>query len=206
MLDTQILAFTAVAAVLAVTPGADTLLVIKNSARDGAHAGLATTAGVLCGVLMHALISALGISAVVARSEWVFQLLKALGALYLVWLGIQTLRAAGHVGVPASLPRGTSVRSGFYEGLVSNALNPKVAVFYIAFLPQFIRVGDPVLAKSLLLSAIHIAFGLIWLAALSLAVGRGRDWIHQRHVQQWLQRISGAMLIGLGVRLALESR
>ena len=206
MIDSQVIAFFFVASVLAITPGADTLLVMKNSMRFGSAAGWATTFGILGGTLMHALISALGISVILAQSETLFQLVKAFGALYLVWLGIQALRCSGHAPPDAPSGKHTAVRGAFLEGLITNILNPKVAIFYIAFLPQFIDASDPVLAKSLLLASIHNGLSLLWLGALVTIIARGSTWMQRPHIQKRLSHISGAILIALGLRLALESR
>ena len=139
LIDSQVIAFTALAALLTVTPGADTMLVIKNSVRGGRAAGWATTLGVLCGVLFHALISAIGISVIVAQSEFLFQLVKALGAVYLLWLGVKAFRYRKKNDEPANALSGKVLRDSFREGLITNVLNPKVAMFYIAFLPHFPR-------------------------------------------------------------------
>ncbi len=205
-IDAQIIAFTAVAAALAVTPGADTMLVIKNSLRNGQQAGWATTLGILGGTLFHALISALGISVIIAQSESLFQLIKIVGAIYLVWLGLQTFRSGRHQSEISNDYQQLALRNSFNEGLITNLLNPKVAIFYIAFLPQFISPGDPVLAKSILLACIHNILSLLWLGGLAIAIGSGRNFIQQQPVRQWLSRLSGSILIALGLRLALESR
>jgi RhtB (resistance to homoserine/threonine) family protein len=206
MIDSQVIAFFFVASVLAITPGADTMLVMKNSMRFGSAAGWATTIGILGGTLVHALISALGISVILTQSEALFQLVKALGALYLVWLGIQALSSAGQRPQDDQTGKNLAVRGAFLEGLITNILNPKVAIFYIAFLPQFIDASDPVLAKSLLLASIHNGLSLLWLGALVAIIARGSTWIQRPHIQKRLSRISGAILIALGLRLALESR
>lgn len=206
MIDSQVVAFTLIAAVLAVTPGADTMLVMKNSIRSGSAAGWATTLGILGGTVVHAVISALGIFVIVAQSETLFQIIKGLGALYLVWLGLQTLLSAAKLHEAESNSKGLAVRGSFKEGLITNVLNPKVAIFYVAFLPQFIAPDDPVLAKSLLLACIHNVLSLIWLGFLVLVISRGKRWVQKQTVQAWFSRASGAILIALGVRLALESR
>ncbi|WP_164513251.1 LysE family translocator [Thiosocius teredinicola] len=206
LFDSQVIAFTLVAVVLAVTPGADTMLVMKNGIRSGSGAGWATTFGVLAGTLIHAVISALGISVVVAQSEALFHSIKLLGALYLVWLGIQALRSSGRTQASQNVGGRLAIRGAFKEGLITNVLNPKVAIFYVAFLPQFISPGDPVLAKSLLLACIHNLLSLIWLGSLVLVISQGKRWAQQQNVQAWLSRVSGVILVGLGVRLALESK
>jgi threonine/homoserine/homoserine lactone efflux protein len=182
------------------------MLVMKNGMRFGSGAGWATTFGILGGTLVHAVVSALGISVVVAQSETLFQFIKGLGALYLVWLGVQTFRAAGNAPANETSSSRGAVRGAFIEGLVTNVLNPKVAIFYVAFLPQFITPTDPVLGKSLLLACIHNLLSLCWLGSLVIVISRGKRWVQKQRVQAWLSRASGAMLIGLGVRLALESR
>ena len=206
MFDSQLLAFTLIAAALAVTPGADTMLVMKNAVRLGSAAGWATTAGILGGVAIHAVASALGISVIVAQSDALFQLIKGLGAVYLVWLGFQAIRNSWNVPETAQPTGSGAARGAFREGLITNVLNPKVAIFYIAFLPQFIDPADPVLAKSLLLAGIHNALSLIWLGGLVLVVAWGKGWIQRPRVQQTLSQVSGVLLIGLGLRLALEGR
>ena len=206
LFDTQVIAFTVVAAALALTPGADTMLVIKNTLHSGKQAGWATTLGILSGTLFHALVSALGISVIIAQSEFMFQLIKVAGAGYLIWLGIQTLRSIRHAGDSVTDHKRKRLRNSFNEGLITNLLNPKVAIFYIAFLPQFISPGDPVLAKSILLACIHNVMSLLWLGGLALALGSGRNWIQRRPVRNWLSAMSGSILIGLGLHLALESR
>ena len=205
MFDSQVLAFTLVVAAFAFTPGADTMLVVKNGIRSGSRARWATTFGILGGTLLHAVISALGLSIVLAQSATLFQFIKLLGALYLVWLGLQAFRQLPDSQTDDNLTK-LVVWTAFKEGLITNLLNPKVAIFYLAFLPQFISPGDPVLAKSLLLAGIHNLLSLIWLGGLFVVIGQGKRWIEKRSVQLWLSRVSGLILIGLGVRLALEER
>lgn len=207
MIDSRIAAFAVVAAALTVTPGADTLLVLKNALRGGRRAGWATMLGILAGTLLHASLSAVGLSVILARSAAAFQIVKLAGAAYLVWLGVQTFRSGGAV-VPDGadgLP-GATLRGSFGEGFLTNALNPKVAVFYLAFLPQFIRPGDPVLLRSLLLASIHNGMAVVWLGTLSVVAARGRAWMQRAPVRKWIQRTAGAALLGLGVRLALDRR
>ena len=205
MFDSQVLAFTLVVTALAFTPGADTMLVVKNGIRSGRPAGWATTFGILGGTLLHAVISALGLSIVLAQSATLFQFIKLLGALYLIWLGLQALRKVPEPQTDENLTK-LAIWTAFKEGLITNLLNPKIAIFYLAFLPQFISPDDPVLAKSLLLAGIHNLLSLIWLGGLVVVIGQGKRWIEKRSVQLWLSRVSGLILIGLGVNLALENR
>ena len=139
------------------------------------------------------------------QSATLFQFIKLLGALYLIWLGLQALRKIPEPQTDENLTK-LAIWTAFQEGLITNLLNPKVAIFYLAFLPQFVSLEDPVLAKSLLLAGIHNLLSLIWLGGLVLVIGQGKRWIEKRSVQLWLSRISGVILIGLGLRLALEER
>lgn len=207
LFDAQTLAFLAVAAALSVTPGADTVLVIKNSIRAGRQAGWATTAGILAGIMTHALISALGLSVIIAQSDRLFALVKNLGALYLIWLGAKALwQSMQPVADTHNDSQPMASGTAFREGLLTNVLNPKVAVFYIAFLPQFISVGDPVLAKSILLAAIHNGFTLLWFGGLIWALSRGQGWFQKASVQTALSRVTGTLLVGLGIKLLMTER
>jgi threonine/homoserine/homoserine lactone efflux protein len=212
-MDSELWAFVLVATLLAVTPGADTLLVVRNVLGRGRRAGLATIGGIAGGCFVHAVLSAVGVSLILVRSAEAFQLLKWGGAAYLIVLGIQSIRGWWRTddtgpAAPAgrSDPAGTGRLRSFLEGLLTNVLNPKVGLFYLAFLPQFIRPGDPVFARSLLLGALHVGIGVVWLSLLSLSVARIRPLVESRLWRARLEGASGAVLIALGVRLAAERR
>jgi threonine/homoserine/homoserine lactone efflux protein len=213
--DSQLWAFVIVATFLAVTPGADTLLVVRNVLTRGRTAGLATTGGIAAGCFVHAALSAIGVSLILVRSAEAFEAVKLGGAAYLVVLGVQSVRrwlraddgppgpeAARAAGGPGPSRR---LRS-FLEGLMTNVLNPKVAIFDLAFLPQFIGPGDPVLARSLLLGGLHVGIGVVWLSLLSFGLGRIRPLVESRRWRARLEGASGVVLIALGVRLAAERR
>jgi RhtB (resistance to homoserine/threonine) family protein len=209
MLDSQVLAFAVVAAFMTMLPGADTLLVVRNSLRGGRRDGLLTVAGICSGLFVHALLSALGLSVVLAHSAAAFTAMKIAGACYLAWLGIQSIRSSLR-GTATAMPDHAianvpAVRC-FSEGFLTNLLNPKVVVFYLALLPQFIEPGDPVLAKSLLLAAIHFAEGILWLGGVAWLVDRSRRFFMRPLLRRWLDAVCGACLIALGIRLALEHR
>jgi threonine/homoserine/homoserine lactone efflux protein len=219
VLDHQVLVFTGIAALLTITPGADTFLVIKNVLRGGRQAGVVTTLGICCGLFVHATLSALGLSIVLMHSANAYLALKWAGALYLMWLGLVSIRDAIRGGDDGSWsesaetgsPRGERVaafrlRYPFVEGMTNNVLNPKVAVFYLAFLPQFIGPGDPALAKSLLLAGIHFVQGIVWLVGLAFLFDRGRVVLASARARRALEAISGTVLLGFGVRLAFEDR
>lgn len=205
-LDGSIVAFLGIAALLTILPGADMALVARVTLLDGKRAAFFTSLGICAGLPVHATASALGLSLILATSAEAFTVVKFAGAAYLTYLGIRTIRdSLRPVLEPAvAAGRAPSARAAFAQGWLSNILNPKVALFYLTFLPQFISPGDNVLAKSLLLAGIHAALGLIWLPLYAYAIDRLGALI--RGARRWLERVSGTALIGLGVRLALERR
>jgi len=205
-LDGSILAFTGIAVLLTILPGADMALVAKVTLLDGRRAAFFTSLGICAGLPVHATASALGLSLILATSAEAFTVVKFAGAAYLAYLGIRTIRDSLRPAAEATIPGGR-VRSrgaAFAQGWLSNVLNPKVALFYLTFLPQFISPGDNVLAKSLLLAGIHAALGLAWLPLYAYAIDRLGAVM--RGARRLLERVTGAALIGLGLRLALERR
>ncbi len=210
MIDPQIVAFALAAALLTITPGQDTMLVVRNVLRGGRGDGIITTFGICTGLFIHATFSALGVSVVLMHSALAFQVVKAAGACYLGYLGVRSLASAVRGGHTPAQPdprlsrAAVSSRRCFVEGFLSNVLNPKTAVFYLAFLPQFIRPGDAVLRKSFLLMGIHYVEGIAWLVVVSIVVDRTRRLLLTSTVNRWLDGICGAVFLGFGVRLAFE--
>ena len=206
MFDAQVIAFFGVALVLTLTPGADTMLTIRNAVAGGRLAGLFTALGIISGLLFHALLSSLGFSVILTQSAAMFNVVKFIGAMYLIYLGAVSLWQMWRGG---DAPQATHIvapsRNRYYrQGLLTNLLNPKVAVFYLAFLPQFIQPDDPVIAKSVLLAGIHMLQGLLWLGTISLLIAYLRDWLLRDRVRRVLEGFAGTVLVVLGVRLALE--
>jgi RhtB (resistance to homoserine/threonine) family protein len=207
MFDAQVLAFTGIAAVVTLTPGSDTMLVLRSALLRGRRAGLLTVLGICLGVFIHATLSALGLSVVLVRSARAFDAVKLCGAAYLVFLGLQSLRSAARADAAAVMPaEEVGARRAFVEGLLNNVLNPKVAIFYLAFLPQFISPGDPVLAKSILLAGIHFTEAVLWLSLLTLFVARLRGVFASPRVKRALEGVSGLVFLGFGVKLATARR
>ncbi len=207
MLDARVLAFTGIAAVVTLTPGADTMLVVRSALVRGRRAGLLTVLGIGSGLFIHATLSALGLSVILVRSARAFDVVKLAGALYLAFLGLQALRNAARGAPPVVEQRAAAgAHRAYAEGLLTNVLNPKVAVFYLAFLPQFIGPGDPVLAKSILLASIHFLEGLVWLSLVTLFVARLRPVLAQPRVQRALESVTGLVFIAFGVKLAVSRR
>jgi len=213
MIDNQVLAFTGVAAILTVTPGADTMLVMRSVFARGRRAGLLTSLGICSGLFFHATLSALGLSLILVRSATAFELVKLMGALFLIFLGGQSLwRVFRHGSKKLSTNERTLNKhkkewwQSFFEGLLTNVLNPKVAIFYLAFLPQFISPSDPVLAKSLLLAGIHFMIGILWLSLVTMFLGKVRAVLTRPRVQRIIEATTGTILVAFGARLATERR
>jgi len=204
--DSQVLAFVVVAALLTITPGVDTLLVLKNAGQEGLKAGLYTTLGICSGLFVHAVLSAIGLSVFFLESAMAFAALKFLGACYLAWMGVQSIRLAVRGSAIKAANNATVFSSPLLQGFISNVLNPKVIAFYLALLPQFLSPGDPVLVKSLFLASLHWIMGMLWLATLSFAVGRGRNFFSQAKFRTALHGMAGRLLIGLAGRLATLER
>jgi len=206
-MDSRYLAFAGVAALLTVTPGADMALVTRSALAGGRRAALATTLGISLGVLAWAAASALGVAAVLATSPTAFAVLQLGGAAYLVVLGLQTLwrtrQAAPDRGEDGD--RAERRTTAFRQGLLTNVLNPKIAVFYGTLLPQFLSPGDPALAISLVLAGIHVAFGLAWLTTYAWLVTRAGDVLRRPRARRALDRLTGTVLVALGLRIAASS-
>ncbi|MGE4506055.1 MAG: LysE family translocator [Desulfovibrionaceae bacterium] len=207
LFDANTGAFTLAALLVTLTPGNDTVLTLKNAIAGGPRDGVFTALGVGSGLFVHAMLSALGLSVILLASAELFMAVKLVGAAYVVWLGLKSLLAAFRGGAGLAVPGDAcahSRRGRFAEGFWCNVLNPKVAVFYLAFLPQFISPGDPVAAKSVLLAGIHYVMGITWLALLSMGVGRARRFVTRPGFQRTIDGLCGTILIALGLRLAVE--
>jgi threonine/homoserine/homoserine lactone efflux protein len=206
--DSRLYAFIGVAAILTILPGADMALVTRNVLTLGRRRTMLTITGICGGCIIHATASALGLSAILATSAMAFNVLKTIGAGYLVWIGVQSLRDAGRPVAPVapSEPQKGATLGPFLQGFLTDVLNPKVAVFYLTFLPQFISPGEPVLRRSLLLAAIHIAMGFVWLTAYAWFVDRIGAVLTRPAVKLNLERVTGGLLIALGARLAWARR
>ncbi len=211
---TQLITFLGVITVLTITPGADTMLVIRNVVARGQRSGYMTALGSCSGVFIHATLSALGLSVILLKSAMIFEIVKLAGACYLILLGgwslWQVIRSGKHPEKATLFDeQATQTVSGWRslrEGLLTNVLNPKVAIFYLAFLPQFINRGDPVLLKSLLLAGMHFVLSIIWLSTISTFMGHLRGFISRPSVQRVLETVAGTVLIGFGIRLATVQR
>jgi threonine/homoserine/homoserine lactone efflux protein len=203
-MDPQLWLFISISALLAVTPGADMALVMRNTLAGGRRAAWHTVLGIETGVIVHAVASSAGLSVIVAQSATAFAVMKTVGAGYLVWLGIQSIRCAG--AAPEKAAAAPAGRSRFVEGMFTDVLNPKVALFFLTFLPQFIAPGEPVLRKSLQLAGVHIAISGVWLMLYAAFIGGVSRFVSRPAVRKKLGIVTGALLIVVGARLAFAGR
>jgi threonine/homoserine/homoserine lactone efflux protein len=209
---TACLTFAAVAALVTITPGLDTMLVLRTSLTSGRQAGFLTGIGVGTGCLAWAVAGAVGLTAVLAASRFAFEALRIAGACYLLWLGGQALwrarrRTTGSAGSAGSATEADipiSGRTAFRTGFVTNLLNPKAGVFYMSLLPQFVPHDAPVLWTSLLFAVIHDVEGMLWFALIVFAAGAARRTLTRPMVRRRLQQLTGLAFIGFGLRLATD--
>jgi RhtB (resistance to homoserine/threonine) family protein len=204
-------AFLGVALVVILSPGPDTVLVTKNALLHGRRAGLGTAFGVNAGLLLWTIAAALGVAALVRESAVAFTVLKLAGALYLIWLGLHALRAAWRrsgYGLDRANParERLGLGGGFRQGVLSNLGNPKIAVFFTSLLPQFVSGHGSLLAPFLLLGTLFVLITLAWLCGYALVAVRISALLTRPRVKAALDGVTGAVLVGLGIRLALERR
>ncbi|QXJ20581.1 LysE family translocator [Actinomadura graeca] len=204
---TACLAFAAVAALVTITPGVDTMLVVRTTVTGGNRTGLLASAGVVSGCLTWAVTGAAGLTALLAASRLAFDVLRVAGACYLLWLGVQALwRARRRAAVTGDDTPETRLSglAAWRTGFVTNVLNPKVGVFYMSLLPQFVPDGAPMFGTSMVFAAIHAAEGLLWLAMVVGAAGAARRVLSRPSVRRRLQQVTGVAFIGFGLRLATD--
>ncbi|MDG3088173.1 LysE family translocator [Vibrio hannami] len=201
-------AFLIAITVLTLTPGLDTALVIKNTSRAGVKDGFVTSLGICCGLFVHALLSAIGVSAILLQSAELFQALKLVGAAYLIWLGIGGVKSLFTKGEKLEVgTRNTQsfrAKRSFREGFLSNVLNPKTGVFYLAFLPQFINPEYSPFIQSMLLAAIHFVIAMIWQCSLSGALHSAKRLLSSPKFLSRMEGITGSVLILLGLKLIVD--
>ncbi|MBY3194324.1 LysE family translocator [Rhizobium laguerreae] len=202
------LAFLSAAVLLNLSPGPDIAFILGHTMRSGKRAGFSALFGVWSGACLHVLMAALGLSTILAASAVAFSTVKWIGAAYLVWLGIQALRSGGGNGLIKAAGESLSVARIYRQGILVSLLNPKVAIFFLAFLPQFVVEGaGPAWAQLMLHGGLIIVVAAFIEPPLVLLGGRLADAVrHNQKVGLWLDRGLGALFVALGVRLALSSR
>lgn len=210
MSTTALLTWTLVAVLGVITPGLDTLLVLRHTMLGGRRAGLATVAGISTGCVLWATASLAGLTALLAASTVAYDIVRIAGAAYLLWLGASAIwktlprnrrPGARDLDVPVAPGRFAAFRTG----VVTNLLNPKVGVFYMSLLPQFLP-KDGATSWGIVLVAVHIMVGFVWFPPLIWAAARARDLLLRDRVRRWLDRATATVLIALGVKLVVDSR
>lgn len=205
-MDAPLLAFTGVSLLLAVTPGPDMAVVTKNALAHGRRGVVLTTGGIALALCVWVGATAVGLSALLRASGELLLVLKLVGAAYLAYLGVRTLLESRHrpADLLASAGPAAPAHAVFRQGFVSAISNPKLGVFFVTFLPQFVLPGQPVLPRLLELGIIFVLIGLTWLSCYGLFVTKLREVVTAPRVRQWMQRVTGVVLLGFGARLALE--
>ena len=192
---------------LIIAPGPDMLYVISRGIAHGPRAGVLSAVGVVCGILVHTTTAALGLALLLQASTVAFMIVKFAGAFYLIYLGIKSMRDKSTFRLKDHTPA-VSSRRLFWQGVLSNVLNPKVAIFFLAFLPQFVdKTGGTIGLQMVTLGLTFALFGLCFLAVVGYFAGAIGSWLTRRpQYTNLLRWLTGGVLIGLGVRLAFTER
>jgi threonine/homoserine/homoserine lactone efflux protein len=205
-------AFALAAGFLTITPGLDTALILRTSGVEGSRRAVLAAVGVCVGLLTWGLAASVGLAAVLAASNVAYRVLRIAGAGYLTFLGLKMLLRKHHPvsAIPDFASSTTQVSASasrwFVRGLLTNLLNPKVGVFYVTFLPQFIPAGVALIRFSMLLAAIHATEGIVWFGLLILATRPLSQWLRRPRVARTLDRTTGIVLVGFGLGLVLDNR
>lgn len=204
---TKFTLFITVSWALILAPGPDMLYVITRGMAHGRKVGMLSAMGVICGILVHTTAAALGLTLIFQTSALAFLIVKYLGAAYLIYLGIKSWREKNILNLQATLSIVNAQRV-FWQGVLSNVLNPKIAIFFLAFLPQFVDKGSSQVTLQLVILGLTFAsLGLVFLLAVGYSSGTIGGWLTRRpQYVQFLGKLSGGLLVGLGVRLALTER
>ena len=200
--------FALLAGVLTIIPGPDSALILRSALVQSKKHAYATALGIAGGTFVWGAAAAVGAAALLAASELAFTILKVVGALYLAYLGISMIVKSfrKHALVADARPPVGTLRGAFGRGALTNLLNPKVGVFYIALIPQFIPPGISPVGMGLLLAAVHVVESLVWFTGLILAAHFARKWLSRPSVSAWIDRVTGGILVAFGAVLAWESR
>lgn len=202
----QILSFTLVASLLVMSPGPNGVLIAKTVPTLGKGAGLANVAGFVTAFYVHGMLSIFGISLILVQSAQAFFIVKVIGALYLCWIGLKALndawRGVDHAEKNQPSRNSRTMTKAFGEGFLTNALNPKVSMFYLAAFPQFISIGETAISAAFLLVFIHSAINAVWFSAMVLLFSRLTAITRKGSFQRWLKGFTGIIFIGFGVKLA----
>ncbi|MGY1919621.1 LysE family translocator [Pseudomonas tolaasii] len=201
----NLLAFTFAATLLTLTPGLDTALVLRTATVEGKRQALQATLGINAGCLVWGAAVAFGLGALIAVSELAYNALKYCGAAYLAWLGLNMLLRPRRSLAAADADAKPS-NNWFLKGMLGNVLNPKVGIFYVSFLPQFIPHGQSLVGWTFGLVSIHVVLGLVWSLVLIGATQPLSGFLRREHVIQWMDRTTGLIFVLFAARLAFSKR
>jgi len=204
----SLIAFFAAAGLLTITPGVDTAMILRSAAVDGRKPAAFAAIGISLGCLVWGAAVALGLGALLTASQATYTVLKWVGAGYLVYLGVKMMwkPRARFVVEDGAAPQAVHRLTALQRGLLTNLLNPKVGVFYVTFLPQFVPAGMNVGAYCFALACIHVVLGTLWAAGLILATTPLRAWLSKPRAVTWMDRVTGAVFVAFGAGLALSRR
>ncbi|KUJ70487.1 lysine transporter LysE [Streptomyces albus subsp. albus] len=213
-ISTSLWSFALVAAVLTLTPGLDTALILRTAALGRRRRAWGVVLGIQTGTLLWGALASLGVTALLTASQLAYQTLRWAGVCYLLWLGARMLwdtwqrrSETGETveGADGGLPGGAdSLSAGWRQGTLTNLLNPKMGVFYVALLPPFIPAGAPHFTTGLLLTSVHVLLGLVWSTVLIAFARALRGWLRRPAARLLLDRITGTVIVGFGIRLAVS--
>ncbi len=210
MIEGQFIAFLVAISLLTIAPGADTVMVTRNSIRGGFKDGFITSFGICSGLFIHAAVSAGGVSLILLGSANLFHAIKLVGAAYLAWMGLQSLLGAIKGNGTARHIEGAggaiSIKRSLREGFLSNVLNPKTAVFYMAFLPQFMDPAGNPFVQAMVLAGIHFGIAMVWQSVIAAMVDKAKVFLTTPKIARWFDGIVGTVLIAFGLKLALSEK
>lgn len=204
----NLIAFSIASTVVTLLPGPDFLLLLRNALRGGWRSGLGTATGTATGLAAWSVAAALGLSSLLEASKVAYDVLRFVGAAYLVWLGVTTLcrRAASSGATVAVVPDRTGFKRCFASGLISDLCNPKVGIFYVAFLPAFIPTGADTRATTFGLGLANSLETYLYFLLVVWLVSRGKTWLTSSRLHRRVEQLTGVVLVGFGLRLATEAR
>ena len=194
--------FVVMVGLLTLTPGMDTALILRTAAVASPRRAWGVVLGIQTGTLCWGVLTSAGVTAILTASHLAYEVLRWAGAAYLIWLGLRLLAGARR-GVESAPAAGEPAAGSFLRGLLTNLLNPKVGAFYVALLPQFVPAGAPAFAYGVLLAGVHVGLGLLWSTVLVSLAQRFRAVLRRPMVRRVLDRVTGTVLAGFGIRLAL---
>lgn len=200
------LLFVVMCVLLIILPGPDTAIITKNTVLHGKKSGLQTMSGTLCALMIHTSAAVLGLSAIIMKSAFVFSIIKYIGAMYLLYLGAKTLYAMTRrkPQLADAVPHKNDTKSSFMQGILTNLLNPKVAVFFLTFLPQFLTTGSDPLLPFFLMGVTYTVLTALWFVGYVYLLHQIRSFMNKPSTQKAMEGITGAVLILFGIKLAFE--